>query len=140
MIRILLDTNTIISGVFWQGAPRQVYQAVLQQEIKPLTSEALLLELERVLHYEKFVRPLTTLGTPPGAILDLYRTLADVVVPAEIPSDAVRDTQDIMVLACAVGGKADYIISGDKDLLTLGEYKGIPILSADQFIKQLSIE
>lgn len=58
-----------------------------------------------------------------------FRTIAQIVVPAAIPSDAVRDKDDVHVLACAVGGQADYIVSGDEDLLTVGAYQGIPIVT-----------
>jgi predicted nucleic acid-binding protein len=50
----------------------------------------------------------------------------------------VRDPKDVMILACAVGGKADFIVSGAKDLLTLVSYEGIPILTAEQFLKRVA--
>ena len=67
------------------------------------------------------------------AISDIY-DLSELVEPAEIPDDAVRDPKDRIILACAVGGQADYIISGDKDLTTLGTYAGIPIVTPAQFL------
>jgi uncharacterized protein len=72
-----------------------------------------------------------------NTILSEYRTITELVTPAEIPPDAIRDPKDIPVLACAVGGKADYIVSGDNDLLVLTAYQNIPILSAAQFLKRL---
>jgi predicted nucleic acid-binding protein len=67
-----------------------------------------------------------------------YTRFVAIVVPAEIPPDVVRDSKDRAVLACAVGGKADYIVSGDEDLLVLSIYENIPILNANQFVDRLS--
>jgi predicted nucleic acid-binding protein len=55
-------------------------------------------------------------------------------VPADVPEDAVRDPKDRMILACAVGGKADIIVSGDKDLVVLKAYQGISIVTPSDFL------
>jgi predicted nucleic acid-binding protein len=52
-----------------------------------------------------------------------------IVTPASIPNGTVRDADDEAVLSCAIGGKADYIVSGDDDLLTLKVYQNIPIIT-----------
>jgi len=61
-----------------------------------------------------------------------------VVGPADIPiPPELRDPKDLMVLAAAVGGGADAIVTGDKDLLALGEFRGIPILDVSKVLTQL---
>ena len=137
MIRAVLATNTIVSAVFWRGSPRQVYQTVLEQQVKPIVSELLLMELDRVLHYEKFVNALAALGISAEDVVSEYRELAETVIPTEIPPDVVRDSTDQAVLACAIAGKVDFIISGDKDLLVLSTFENIPIVSANQFLERL---
>ncbi len=111
---------------------------IREQRLKPLASEMLLAELGRVLHYEKFVRAIVALGTSPENLVTQYRELVELIVPGEVSPDAVRDAQDVIVLSCAVAGKAEFIISGDKDLLVIGAYQNIAIVSADQFLSQLS--
>lgn len=137
MIRAVLDTNTIISGIFWSGIPRQLYVAAFEERFQILTSDDLFAELDVVLHRKKFAPGLEALGKTADDLLNELRRAAEFVVPSEIPLEAVRDIKDRMVLACAVGGKANYIVSGDKDLLVISAYEHIPILSAGQFLATL---
>ncbi|HLY26796.1 MAG TPA: putative toxin-antitoxin system toxin component, PIN family [Aggregatilineales bacterium] len=67
-----------------------------------------------------------------------FRILAEIVAPVELPTDVVRDPKDVAVLACALGGNAQYIVTGDDDLLTLKKYRNISIVSPTQFIEVLS--
>lgn len=60
--------------------------------------------------------------------------MAEIASPADVPEDAVRDPEDRMILACAVGGKADLIVSGDKDLVVLKAYQGISIVTPSAFL------
>ncbi len=140
MIHVVLDTNTIISGIFWPGAPRLVYEAGFHEIYQIYSSDGLFAELNDVLRRTKFSPALTALGKSADELLAEWRRAAEFVVPAEIPTDAVRDPKDRIVLACAVGGNADYIVSGDKDLLALAVYEAIPILSASAFLKHLTDE
>jgi uncharacterized protein len=89
---------------------------------------------------EKFRSRLLALGRTADQIVDIVSSLAELVEPVEVPPNVIRDAKDRAVLACAVGGKADFIISGDKDLLTLGTYEGILILDSPQFLERLSAE
>lgn len=136
MIFAVLDTNTVISALFWGGIPRKAYRAA-QTHYSLLTTEDLIAELDAVLHRPKFVDFLTQIGQTPEDILSVYRGLSHIVAPVEIPEDVVRDPKDRIVLECAVGGHADYVISGDKDLLVLERYANIPIISAVRFIEIL---
>jgi len=138
MIRATIDTNIIVSGLFWAGLPGQVFAAAQNEEFISLLTEALVAELATVLAREKFAVQLLKRQKTVESVIQEYRSAGEIVEPAQIPADAVRDPKDRMVLACAVGGKADYIVSGDKDLLVLGAYEKIPILSADQFLQQLA--
>lgn len=136
MKRVVVDTNIIISGTFWRGAPLTVLQGADDGLYTLLTSDELLEELQRTLSKRRFERVFAALGVTTEDVLALYQARAEKVTPAEIPPDAVRDAKDIPVLACAVGGKADVIVSGDKDLLSIGNYTYIPVLSAVQFLER----
>ncbi len=140
MLRAVLDTNIIISALFWKGLPRVVFDAALDKLYFSLSSEALTTEVHRTLSYPKFAQQIANVELNIEQLVAQYLATAIVVLPADIPPDAVRDPKDRMVLACAVGGKADFIISGDKDLLILGSYDNIPILSSAQFLQHLSPE
>lgn len=138
MIRAVLDTNIVISGLLWGGLPSQIFVAASQERFEALMSEPLLNELSVTLRRSKFTAQLNRHSRTVEDILRFYRAMVQFIEPAPVPENIVRDPKDRMVLACAVGGRADYIVSGDKDLLVLGEYEAIPILSVDQFLRQLS--
>lgn len=136
-MRVILDTNTLISAIFWDKLPDVAYSAAFDGKYILIATADLLAEFERVLIRPKFAAALTALNRTAADILDEHRQLAELVSPAQIPNDAVRDSKDIPILACAVGGKADYIVTGDKDLLVLGVYGSIRIVTVGQFIEIL---
>jgi putative PIN family toxin of toxin-antitoxin system len=132
---VVLDTNTIISGLLWSGAPRSVLQLIEQEEITPCISPALVAELRAVLERPKFDARLTAVAETPVAALNRYLQYADVIdVPAPLERVVGKDPDDDNIIACAVAASAEYIISGDRHLLDLGSYKGIPILNAADFL------
>lgn len=137
MMRIVLDTNIIVSGLFWRGSPYLILDAALNKRYISLATEPLLEEIRDVLSREKFAQKLAEKKLTVDGIVNSFRMIAIIVEPAEIPLDAIRDPKDRAVLACAVGGKADYIVSGDQDLLALTAYQNIPILDTAQFVKRL---
>ena len=140
MIRAVIDTNIIISALFWGGLPEKVFVAARDEQFTALLTEPLITEIAKVLGRDKFTEQLSKRHMTVEAITAQYRAAAVFVEPAEIPIGVVRDPKDVMVVACAVGGKADFIVSGDKDLLVLNAYENIPIVSADQFLQCLSAE
>lgn len=126
-MRILLDTNVIISAVMFRGLPRRLLDAALKGEIRLVSSFALLHELEEVL-MERFGFS----ARIASAVRAEVESVADVVDPVDIPK-VCRDPDDDQVLAAAVDAGAEAIVSGDKDLLALAEHAGIPILTPAQF-------
>ncbi len=137
-LQVVADTNIFISALLWGGTPGRVMQAFITGDTILLLSTDILNELERKLKNDKFApRMLKRNLTPEQAISDV-REIAKLVTPVDVPDDAVRDPKDRIILACAVGGNADPIISGDQDLTTLGMYSGIPILTPAQFREKLS--
>ena len=101
-------------------------------------SDAILAELERKLHHKKFAAELAETGLTVDVIVSGVRAMVDIASPADVPEDAVRDPKDRMILACAVGGKADIIVSGDKDLLVVKTYRDIPIVTPAEFLAILN--
>lgn len=132
--RVVLDTNIVVSGLLWTGAPARIIDAAIDEQITLLTSEQLITELKTVLSRSKFERHFTVLGKSVEAFMDGYRALATVIEAPPIEPAIIADPTDDAVLACAAAGKAEYIISGDKHLLSVGSYAGIAILSANEFL------
>jgi putative PIN family toxin of toxin-antitoxin system len=99
----------------------------MEGKVMLATSPALLSELEGILHRSKFARQIAKQPLSIQALLLRYAELARVVMPAAIPPVILNDPDDDQVLACALAAKAQLIVSGDSDLLSLGEYQGIRI-------------
>lgn len=133
-MRVVADTSTIVSGLLWQGAPRQVLDAARAGRINLLTSAALLAELEDVLTRVKFAERLQRVGITPRELILGYAALAPLIEPAQIAPVITADADDDAVLACAIGAQAEAIVSGDSHLLKLREYQGIPILTATELL------
>ncbi len=131
-MRALLDTNVLVSAVLFDGLPQDRVERAFHGEFELVTSEAMLDELERVLRV-KFARP----PTITRALREELSSLADVRRPAEI-TPASRDPADDMVLAAALDGNVDSVVTGDRDLLALGTYEGIRILTVRQFAALLT--
>lgn len=134
-MRLVLDTNTVVSGFLWEHAPRRLIDAVIDRKIELSTSATLIEKLSGILQREKFGSRLALHRMSAAALVERYQTLADIVEPANI-SPAVRsDPDDDQVLACALAAHADAIVSGDKRLRNLKSYQGIPILSAAEALR-----
>ncbi len=138
-MRVVLDTNTLVSGVISAGGPpRRLVDGARAQAFELCSSATLLAELLDVLSRGKFMVRLAQAGlTPQGIVADLRR-LAHMAAPQEVPRVIANDADDDHVLACAVAGQADLIVSGDKHLHSLGgQYNGIPIVTAAQAVQQI---
>jgi uncharacterized protein len=126
--RVVLDTNVIVSGLGWRGAPAAILDAVSEDRLVLVTSAPLLAELRRVLEYPRLAKVIQG-----GAQLaDLVAASGVVVAPSRVLA-VVRDDDDNRVLEAAIEGAADYIVSGDADLLDLGSFQGIPIITPGEF-------
>lgn len=137
-MRLVLDTNVVLSALLWRGTPYQLLTAIRSRSeaIHLFSSEALLLELAEVLRRPHLAKPLAAIGRSPAQVLADYAVSVEVLVPTEIPR-VVRDPDDDQVVACAIKAQADAIVSGDNDLLSLQSYQGIPILTARQALERI---
>ena len=136
-MRVVADTNTVVSGLLWHSAPRQVLDAARAGTIQLFTSAVLLAELEDVLLRPKFAQRLALGGTSAHELVLGYAALAAIVEPAAIGPIIAADPDDDAVVACAVAAQAHLIVSGDSHLLDLQQYQGIAILRAAELIARL---
>jgi putative PIN family toxin of toxin-antitoxin system len=138
-MRIVVDTNLLVSGVISAGLPRDLVNAAKAGEFELCTSEVLLAELLDVIGRGKFAARLAQAQLTPQGIVDDLRALALVVSPASVPPVVLTDPDDDHVLAAALTGAADLIASGDKrDLLPLGSYLGMPIVTAQEALQRIA--
>ena len=133
MIKAVLDTNILLSSLFWKGQPRKIVDLAIENEFRAVTSADILEELKCVLE-ENFPR------VPHEAkelILRDILSYSALVIPKKITVKNLRDLQDAKIIACAVEAGANYIVTGDKDLLVLKEYARIKITTAREFLEAL---
>jgi putative PIN family toxin of toxin-antitoxin system len=137
-MRLVLDTNTVVSGLLWSGSPRHLLDAARAGQAVLYTSLVLLAELDDVLQRPRFAARLRAAGISAQTLVVGYAALAVLVPPAPIAPVILADPDDDAVLACAVAAQADAMVSGDRHLLALGSYHTIPILTAPDALTRLS--
>jgi len=134
VLKAVLDTNVIVSGtIIDTGIPFELLKAWREQKWNLITSPQILQEVQRVLTLPRISQVYAPTGQD---ITDLIRLLTHraTLVPGRLTIPrTVRDPEDDHLLACAKEGAADYIVSGDQDLLTLTSYEGIPIVTPAAF-------
>ena len=136
-MRLVLDTNTVLSGLLWGGTPGRLIEAAEAGRVELASSAVLLVELLGVLSRDKFATQLAHRGFAVADLFDGYAALVVIVTPAPIAPTILCDPADDHVLAAATAGQVDMIVSGDSDLIELGSYEGIPIVTAAEAVERL---
>ena len=137
--RVVLDTNVLVSGLVAKGgAPRQILDAWLEGQYTLVTSLYMVEELAHVLSYPRIAKRLHLGEEELVAIMAALLSKAELTPGHLHLSGVTRDPKDDAVVACAKEGEADYIVSGDQDLLVLGEYEGIRVITPRQFVEILA--
>lgn len=134
---VVADTNTVVSGPLWQGAPRQALLAARAGRLALYTSATLLAELEDVLVRVKFSERLSKAETTARELVLGYAALARLVSPAPIGHVVLSDPDDDAVLACASACRAQAIVSGDSHSSGLRLYESMPIVAASELLTRL---
>lgn len=133
---VVLDTNVVLSALlFAQGRLARVRIAWQQASFHPLVSKATAAELMRALTYPKFK---LTVEEQRELLADYLPFCTSIVMPAKPPrTPPCRDAFDMPFLQLAVVGKADYLVTGDKDLLSLTGRIRCPIVTAVELLRSL---
>ncbi len=129
-IRVVLDTNVIISAVFWRGSPYKVMRKVLRGELTLVTSTAILEEVMDRLQ-NKFNLP----AEEAEKLRDILLTHSLLIEPTTKLKAVKADEKDNKIVECAVDGRADFIVTGDSHILNLEEYRGIKIVTPAGLLK-----
>ena len=131
MLKVVLDSNIFISGILFGGNPRKIISLILEGKIELFISSEILVEIKTVLERDKFGFPVTVTRQ----IVFEIESLSRLVLPGQRHSVVARDLRDNIIIDCAVEAGADYIITGDDDLLSMKRFGKIGIVSAAEFLK-----
>ncbi len=129
-MRVLLDTNVLISGVLWHGPAERILDLWLEGRVTLVVTLPILEEYREVLL--RFMDQ----GADLYAKWDHLLTESSELIEPVSTKMSVRDPDDRMWLEAAAGGKPAFIVSGDKDLLVLKEVQGIPVIQPHEFLSR----
>lgn len=138
-VRLVLDTNTAVSGLIWGGVPGRLIDAAAAGTAQIISSVPLLDELHDVLFRKKFTAKLAEQGADAADLFEGYAALVQLVVPTVVGPVILADPDDDIVLATAVAGDAGAIVSGDAHLLGIGEFRGIPIVTPAAAVRRMVV-
>lgn len=138
-MRIVLDTNVVTSALLWRGIPYQLLQTLrLRSNLQLYSSAALLEELADVLTRRSLAKQLASTNKQTGNVLLDYTSAVQFIEAAPLARPVCRDPDDDAVLALAVAAQADPVVSGDQDLLVIGQFEDIPIVTTRVALERLA--
>ena len=135
MVKAVLDSNVWLSGIFWRGNPYKIIKLAETKKVKFFITSDILDEILDVLSRDKFSRLIENLGLKTE---ELIRTILGIstLAEAKIRLKVIKeDPADNKILECAVSANVNYIVSGDRHLLELKDFKGIKIVNAKKFLE-----
>ena len=136
-MRLVLDTNVVASALLWGGVPRLLLQAAREKRVELFTSTPLLAELTNILGRLKFEKKIEISMLSIDQLVDRYAELVTLVRPAPIPRIA-PDPDDDVVIGTALAAKSDYIVTGDRSLLSITQYQSVHIVSISHAMQTIT--
>lgn len=130
LLRIVNDTNVWLSALYFNGNEAKVVHQIEENSLVSITSDFILQELKEKM-IVKFETPLYAASGTISYIESISK-----IITLKGRDFGLRDPDDNKVLETAVAGKCDYLITGDKDLLILGQFDNIKIITASQFLQE----
>lgn len=131
-MRIVIDTNVLASAVFFGGKPFQLLRYIMADRVDAVASKEIVDEYEEIIYRLQQKYPAINTRIPLQeflARLEIIRVSSDIHIS--------RDPDDDKFISCAVDGKCLYVVSGDSDLLSVGKYADIEILTVTEFLNRL---
>lgn len=134
-MRAVLDTNVVMSAFFFDGTPLKIVRSAFSRKIELVASKAVLSEYREVAErlHEQF--PSVNYRRP----LSILESKLTMVRPAALGEAVCRDPDDDDIIACALGGKAKVICSGDGDLLALNGFRGLEVMKPSVFYQKMRL-
>ena len=138
-VRLVLDTNVVVSALIWDGPPERLLDLAVSGEITLFSSAVPLDELAGVLERGKFIAALASRDITPAFLTRRYGAVTTLVGPMPVDRTVPADADDDHVIGAALGARADAIATGDRHLLELDPYRGIRILTPAVALELVSL-
>lgn len=132
-MRIVIDTNVIASAIFFGGKPYQLLHYIMEGRVEVVASKEIVDEYEEIVLRLKQKYPAFSTKIP---LQEFLARLEVIQVRSDI--HVSRDPDDDKFISCAVDGKCLYIVSGDNDLLSIGRFDDIEILTVGDFMNRIA--
>lgn len=136
-LKVVLDTNTLISAFFWDGNEAELFRRIEQGKVELYITGEILAEIENVIRRPKFDEIRKKANVTPNEIMQKIISLSHVIIAQKVGVAICRDKKDNKFLECAESAKADYLVSGDEDLLILKKYKETTIINTSKLLQGL---
>ena len=121
--RTVMDTNVLVSGVLWRGVPFHLLRWAEENSLIIYTSLDIMAEVYRVVHYPKFQKYINKQLTSSSELFAKIESLCTVVHVERVVSGICSDADDEKFLSCALAANAEVLVSGDRHLLNLKQYR-----------------
>ena len=131
-MKIVLDTNVFVSGVFFSGPPYQILRAWRDGRLQIVFSREILAEYQRV--GERLAEQFPHVNLAP--LIELVAVTGQMVRASRLPARICDDPDDDKFLACALAGRCKIIVSGDKHLLRVSGYRGVRVMRPNDFVEE----
>ena len=130
-MKIVIDSNIFVSSFFWKGNPRKIFDRVIDGFDELFITDDILDEIRKVLSKDKFDAKAKEIDD----YIKIIENYSQKIVLNDIIENVSRDIDDNKILKCGLEGNVGYIITGDKDLLVLKEYKSIKIINPKEYLE-----
>lgn len=130
-MKVVLDTNVLISGIFFSGPPARILAAWADSGFEIVASVEVLAEYRRVA--ERLHKKYSSIDI--NNILDLVTRETRIVEPVPVPVSACDDPDDLKFLACALAGGAALVVTGDRALLRASGFRGLQVVTPREFVR-----
>ena len=132
-MKVVIDTNVFVSGVFWKGPPNKILKAWQKGKFKMVISPPIIEEYRRILSdlSKKYPNPTIV------HIMDLVSLNAEMVNPVRFVKPVCTDHHDDKFLEAAIAARAEYVVTGDKALLAVKSIKGSTVVKPSEFLASL---
>lgn len=134
-MRVVLDTNVILSGLLWKKATKEIYDLAAEKKITIYLTPRIISEINRTLNYPKIYKQLEIIGLTRAEVIEYLLQISEFTSDLALNVE-LSDESDKVFLGAAVTSHAEFIVTGDKHLLSLKKFQGIKIIRPRQFLER----